>query len=58
MDELLRMEKAGEVRQNADGKCLQKVGPLFRSPIKIACFTSPENAVVLLFLDLFRLLWR
>ena len=22
------------------------------------CFTSPKNAVVLLFLDLFRLLWR
>ena len=22
------------------------------------CFTSPKNAVILLFLDLFRLLWR
>jgi hypothetical protein len=39
---------------------LQKVGPPVPESHKNwgPCFTSPRNAVVLLFLDLFRLLWR
>ena len=39
---------------------LQKVGPPVPEFHKNwgPCFTFPKNAVVLLFLDLFRLLWR
>ena len=44
----------------ATSPLLQKVG----SPVPEShknwgpCFTSPKNAAILLFLDLFRLLWR
>jgi hypothetical protein len=49
-----------EIKRDPSLPLLQKVGP----PVPEShqnwgpCFTSPKNAVVLLFLDLFRLLWR
>ena len=51
---------AKEIKRDPSLPPLQKVGPPVPESHKNwgPCFTSPKNAVVLLFLDLFRLLWR
>ena len=51
---------AKEIKRDPSLPLLQKVGPPVPESHKNwgPCFTSPKNAVVLLFLDLFRLLWR
>jgi hypothetical protein len=65
-----RPRPVGNEESRSSGRQGNKKRPLSTSPTKSGapvpeshknwgpCFTSPRNAVVLLFLDLFRLLWR
>ena len=51
---------AKEIKRDPSLPLLQKSGAPVPESHKNRgpCFTSPKNAVILLFLDLFRLLWR
>ena len=55
-----RSRAAKEIKRDPSLPPLQKVGPPVPESHKNwrPCFIPPKNAVVLLFLDLFRLLWR